>query len=143
MAGWRIATIGAGVAKAGPALLPVPSPLAQAFQSRGPVCGSPGTRRIPAPAPLPVIDSSFVAMAQSGQIGLPSSVFSYWTPGIYYARPASRAPVSVLSDNQMPVPATDPRGKPGVVMPGPVLTGQRQVANPRVAPKYLNRKRSR
>jgi hypothetical protein len=99
-----------------------------------------------------VTDESLAARAQTGWIGLPSSLFSFWRPGFWYTDSTEHAPVSVLSDNQMPVPAVDPRGLAGsggglgssrwaqeaVVMPGPVMLGQRQVRQPRVAPKYLN-----
>lgn len=127
-------------------LLPIPAAGAQSFQSRGPVYGSPGTTRIPAPAPLPWTDSSLAAYANAGNIGEPSMKFAWWTPGLYWVRipeNGSRSPVSVFSDNQMPVPAVDPRGRPGVVMPGPIMLGQTQVANPRVAPKYHDIKKRR
>ena len=65
-------------------------------------------------------------MANAGNIGLPSSDFTYWLPGIYFQRgPREHAPVSVQSDNQMPVPALGPNGKPAIMsgtagVPGPV-----------------------
>src|SRR5215469_3323020 len=114
MATWRLATLAGGMGqKLRGAALPVPAVDAGAWKSRGPVVGIPGTMRIPAPAPVPQADSNLVAKAQTGWIGLPSSQFSYWLPGIWYTpKPGSRAPVSVFSDNQMPVPAVDPRGVP-------------------------------
>jgi len=138
MPSWRLSALGAG-SKIRAALLPVPAVDAGAWQSRGPISGSPGITRIPAVAPLPRVDSELTALANAGNIGLPSSAFNYWLPGVYYAWPASRAPVSVFSDNQMPVPAIDPRGLPAVVMPGPVMQGQRQTSTPRVAPKFPTR----
>lgn len=149
MASQRFSALGAaGLAglRLRAALLPVPAAGAFSYQSRGPVYGSPGTTRIPAPAPLPWTDSSAVAQAQTGNIGEPSMKFSWWTPGVYFQRPQGQPfgpPVSVLSDNQMPVPAVDPRGVPGIVMPGPVMLGQNQVTQPRVAVKYADRNRKR
>jgi hypothetical protein len=86
---------------------------------------------------------SLAAQANAGFIGEPSSKFDAWCPSVYYTYPVSKSPVSVFSDNQMPVPAIDPRGLPGVVMPGPIMLGQTQVANPVVAPKYLDIKQVR
>lgn len=149
MSSWRLSALpasGRANQKLRGALLPIPAKDAGGWQSRGPVYGSPGTTRITAPAPFPGTDLSLVAQSMEGNIGEPSSKFSWWTPGVYWVRATrngSRAPVSVFSDNQMPVPAVDPRGRPGVVMPGPIMLGQTQVANPRVAPKFLDIKRAR
>lgn len=141
MSSWRLSALGAS-GRAGQklrgALLPVPAKDAGAWSSRGRVYGSPGTVRISAPAPFPGTDSSLAAMANAGNIGEPSSKFGWWTPSVYFTASREHAPVSVYSDNQMPVPAIDPRGRPGVVMPGPIMLGQTQVANPRVAPKFLD-----
>jgi len=125
-------------AKIAPALIPVPAHDAGAWEFRGAVVGSPGTTRIPAPAnsALNGIDRNPVAQAQTGWIGLPSSDFSYWRPSIYIQFPRSRVNVSVFSDNQMPVPAIDPRGLPAVAMPGPVMLNHFQVPNPRKAAKF-------
>jgi len=123
----------------GAALLPVPAMDARAFQSRARVNGFPGTRRVPAPAP------DGVPQDRTGQANMGTRRSAdgpgFWTPGLYWYGPGgqSRAPVSVLSDNQMPVPAQNPLRLPAVVMPGPVILGQRQVSNPAVAPKYLRR----
>ena len=146
MTSWRLSALGAsGRAnqKLRGALLPIPAPWAGAYQARGVIYGSPGTTRIPAPSPVPQADAGMVAQAQTGIIGEPSSKFSWWLPGIYYSPEVWKPHVSYFSDNQMPVPAIDPRGLPGVVMPGPVMLGQQQVNNPRVAPKYANRRASR
>jgi hypothetical protein len=137
----RIASKGPGRLLGG-AAIPVPALDARAYQTRGLISGSPGIRRIPAPAPLPVSDQELSAQAMSGVIGLPSSsVQQYWLPSVYYTYGRQpHAPVSVLSDNQMPVPALSPTGLPAVMMTGPVVGGQQQVANPRVAPKFLQRR---
>lgn len=146
MSSWRLSALGAsGRAnqKLRGALLPVPPGQAMGFQARGVIMGSPGTTQIPAPAPFCKTDESLVAQAQTGIIGEPSTKFSWWLPGVYYSPSVWKPHVSYFSDNQMPVPAIDPRGLPGVVMPGPVMIGQKQVLQPRVAPKYANRRASR
>jgi hypothetical protein len=60
-----------------------------------------------------------------------------WYPSVYYERGhLEHAPVSVLSDNQMPVPAISPQGRPAVGMSRPTFLGQYQVQQPKVAPVY-------
>ena len=57
---------------------------------------------------------------------------NYWAPVIYYMRELAAPPnVSVFSDNQMPVPAIDPRGLPSVSMGRPRLAGQFQQTMPK------------
>lgn len=139
MASWRLTAMASSqLHKLRGALIPVPAIDAGAKNSRSVVYGFPGTVRIPAPPPFPDADKMTVAFAQTGWIGIPSSYFSWWTPSIYYVPAVERAPVSRISDNQMPVPAVDPRGLPAVVMPGPMMMGQTQVSTPRLAPKYMN-----
>lgn len=122
----------------GAALIPVPAQAGLGYQSRGIISGSPGTRRIPAPFPggVPQDRTGMANMGTHRSQDAPP----YWTPGVYYlCGPQEHAPVSVRSDNQMPVPAGPSHGEPGVVMNGPVMLGQYQVSNPAVAPKFLNR----
>lgn len=102
----------------GPALIPVPAMSFQAFQSNGQIHGSPGTVRVPAPAPFPGYDQAGVAQAQTGVIGMPSSDFTYWRPDIYYQTDVGTMPdraggVNYLhSTHEMPVPAV----RPNVIM---------------------------
>lgn len=115
-------------------LVPVPARNAGSFQSWGEVDGSPGTLGIPAPRPAAVPQSWNRALHRS------SDAPDVWFPGIYFQRgPASRAAVSVLSDNQMPVPAGDPRGRPAVMLARPVFLRQRQVRTPHVSISFRNR----
>ena len=167
MPSWRLTAISSGTGKDGAALLPVPAHDAAAWAGRSPVNGFPGTRRIPAPSPVPETGAGGtegrkgaagrVALAMegpaSGGMYQDDTLTPFFTPSLYWiSGPQEHSPVSVLSDNQMPVPATDPRltgSSPGargtstksygVVMPGPIIGGQLQVANPHVAPKYANR----
>ena len=103
-------------------LIPVPALPAQGYQSRGIISGSPGIAKVPAPSPGGVPQSYNRALHRS------SDAPDYWLPSLYSARgELEHAPVSVVSDNQMPVPAIDPRGKPAVMLRGPLFRGQRQV----------------
>jgi hypothetical protein len=98
--------------RTGSALMPVRAAMAQAYQSRGPIVGLPGTMPIPAPAPAAVNqDYPFQALHKSNQSP------DYWRPGLYYQpqAPRSASNMSIYSDNQMPVPAGTPAGKPAVM----------------------------
>jgi hypothetical protein len=87
-------------------------------------------------------------------MGQPSSDYSYWRPSIYFTRtptPQNMA-VSYVSDNQMPVPAVDPRGRPSMwslgrspspAMSGPPMLRQFSIVQPRALPKFLDRNRAR
>lgn len=118
--------------RTGAAGLPVPAADARAWQSRGQVSGTPGTVSVPAPWPEAVPqDRSFTALHKS------SDARPSWRPSVYYLTGAQEhAPVSVLSDNQMPVPALSGNGKAAVVMRGPVFLRQNQVGTPVVTPRY-------
>jgi hypothetical protein len=120
----------------GPAILPVPAAMAQAYQSWGRVVGMPGTDLIPAPYPAAVPQG--VEYWSSDPLGMSSQAPPVWRPGIYY-QPELAAPpnVSVYSDNQMPVPALGPSGKPAIAARRPVFLRQKQVGQPVNLPKYV------
>lgn len=161
MSSIRISMVGPGQAQAarklGAASIPMPAWDAGGWSSRGRVNGSPGVRPIPAPAPAATPGRDRTAIAMTGNIGLPSALFDSWFPSVYFCYLENLPPVSVYSDNQMPVPARDPRGVTaqgpigqspggppgprsansyGIVMPGILNRGQRQVKQPRVTPSY-------
>ena len=126
--------------KLGAAMVPVRAPSAQAYQSRGVIDGSPGTQAIPAPRPGGVPQDA-TALAENRGYHRSSDAPPFWYPGVYYevngpAAQAERAPVSVLSDNQMPMPALSPLGLPSVSMGRPRLGGQYQVASRAAVPAY-------
>jgi hypothetical protein len=109
--------------KTGAALVPIRASMAQAWQSRGPISGSPGTTPIAAPIPAAVSqDYPFQALHKS------SNAPAFWRPSVYYqASYKSCSNMSVESDNQMPVPAGTPNGKPAVMSRMPTFLGQQQV----------------
>jgi hypothetical protein len=141
----RIRVTAAGPAEhAGAALVPVPARSARAFQSRGRIFGSPGVFQVPAPSPA-AVPQDRTGLAQGNHHYRSSDAPGYMTPAIYYERPGpegfEHAPVSVFSDNQMPVPALTPSGLPAapplwVAMGRPRLGGQHAVPNPAVTPRY-------
>ena len=124
----------------GAAMIPLPAKMAQAYQSHAAVNGSPGTDPIPQPRPGGVpqgvkygVGSGYHISAQAPEVGF---------PGIYYYESDSMqtpGQVSYLSDNQMPLPAIDPRGLPSVAQVRPVFMGQTQIAQPAQNPVYTSR----
>ena len=123
---------GQGATDIGPALLPVPAMAPGAWTSRGTVRGSPGTRAIAAPDPIPGYSGRANAdrLAAVGHIGLGSGVIAYWLPSVYYQPdwPGDwLVPVQKInSSHEMPVPARYPGqvmvtravNAPGGISPG-------------------------
>ena len=135
----------------GAAMIPVPAPWAGAWQARGLIHGCP-RRIIPAPRQggLP---QDQTALAIGGHDSRTSDAPPVWATSIYflYGRQAMTPHVSITSDNQMPVPAEDPRGIPitaensGGVGQSPSvagaitrarIAGQGQVRNPRAVQRF-------
>ena len=104
-----------------------------AMQYKDGVTGQPGTQVIPIP-PLDV-DQGIVGKALMGLSRTSDSPRSF-RPNLYFARPQRQfwpgagMPVSVRSDNLMPVPATDPRGVPARMARPIVQRGQQQIQQP-------------
>ena len=102
-----------------------------AMQYKDGLTGQPGTRQIPVTGPqLPggPVPQALMGTARS------SDAPPYFLPNLYYARPqrdywpGAGMPVSVRSDNLMPVPATDPRGIPARLARPLRQRGRRQIA---------------
>lgn len=122
----------------GAAILPVPAADRSAFQARGLISGSPGTTAVAAPWAGVPQDRTGLA---GGGVHRSSDAPGYIRPALYflYGPQAATPPVSVQSDNQMPVPAVDPRGVPYVAAARPVFLGQKQVPQPKASPFYRAR----
>jgi len=102
-----------------------------AEQYKDGVSGQPGTQAIPVAPVVPSPDTGDLAMSGLSRSGDTRNVFY---PNIYYARPqraywpGAGQPVSLVSDNMLPVPAVDPRGTPARLSYPVVQRGQRQIA---------------
>jgi hypothetical protein len=121
----------------GSALTPHLTRPAASWSSRGPIAGFPGTMGIVAPSPQGV-PQDVTAMASTGR-SRSSDAPNRFYPSLYWVAGADqeRAPVSVKSDNQMPVPAVRPAN---VVVFDTYTTrkgGQRQVIQPQVVQRWL------
>lgn len=127
----------------GPWLLPSRSWDARSYQSVGILVGQPGTQQIPAPdaaavppGNLPTMGRGMIAWPlrdksssrDSPQVILPALYYQWVSPT---HNPRLQPNVSWVSDNQMPQPAIDPRGKPAIMATRPPRIGGRgQVVQP-------------
>jgi len=102
-----------------------------AMQYKDGITGQPGTQRIPVNPVVPLPDKGDIAMM--GLSRSSDAPGNWFLPNLYFARPQRQfwpgagMPVSVNSDNLMPIPATDPRGVPARMAIPAVQRGNRQV----------------
>ena len=103
------------------------------LQYKDGVTGNPGIRGIPTQPVIPSPDIGDMAlMGVSRSSDAPNRIY----PNKYWARPersfwpGAGMPISVMSDNLMPVPATDPRGVPAPLAVPLSLRGVRQIRQP-------------
>lgn len=119
----------------GSALTPGMTRPAQAWSSRGPIFGQPGTMAVSAPRPsaIPNDRTAQASMGVSRSSDAPPVIF----PSIYYiAGVQEHAPVSRVSDNQMPIPAMRPDAR---IPSDPYVTrkgGNRQIYQPQIVPTW-------
>jgi hypothetical protein len=109
-----------------------------AQQYKGAVAGQPGTAAVPAPTINTQMHPDIGDLAQAGT-ARSSDAPDVWYPQVYYQRalteaPGAGQPVRVYSDNLLPVPARDARGRPAVLFKPVLQRGQVQVSQPRVMP---------
>jgi hypothetical protein len=110
-----------------------------AQQYKDGVTGQPGTQAIPVHPVIPSPDIGDLAMAGISRSGDARNVIY---PNLYYARPeadywpGAGMPVSVQSDNLMPVPAADPRGVPARLAMPVVQRGRRQIKTTQNMPMW-------
>lgn len=114
-----------------------------AQQFKDGVTGQPGTQGIPVSTKdtVPSPDPGDIAMMGLSRSCDAPDVFY---PNLYWARPqqafwpGAGMPVSVTSDNLMPVPAVDPRGIPATLANPLMIRGQRQIQALPVLPTWPN-----
>lgn len=127
----------------GSALMPHLTRPAQSWSSRGLIAGFPGTLGIVAPSAQGV-PQEVTPMATMG-VSRSSTAPNRWYPSLYWVAGADQehAPVSIKSDNQMPVPAI----RPANVIPFNTYKtrkgGQRQVIQPQVVQQWLGMRGTR
>ncbi len=114
-----------------------------AQQYKDGVTGQPGTQAIPCGTPRFTPSPDAGDIAQMG-VSRSSDAPDVFYPNLYFARPQGQywpgagMPVSRLSDNLMPVPATDPRGIPAVLAVRAPDRGNRQIRQPATLVQWPN-----
>jgi len=111
-----------------------------AQQYKGAVSGQPGITGVPAPTSNTQMHPDTGDLAQTGT-GRSSDAPDVWYPQVWYqdqltGRPGAGQPIRVWSDNLMPVPARDPRGKPALLFKPILQRGSAQVSQPRAVPSW-------
>jgi len=111
-----------------------------AQQFKQAVTGQPGTMAIAAPTKDTVPSPDLGDLAQAGSARSSDSP-DLWYPQLWYQRylterPGAGMPIRVYSDNLMPVPAVDPRGR-GALLAKPInQRGRRQIGWRRALPSW-------
>jgi hypothetical protein len=114
-----------------------------AQQYKHAVTGQPGTQAIPAPTgdTVPSPDLGDLALAGTSRSSDSPDV---WYPQKWYERSLDGdgtmgpvTPVRIYSDNLMPVPAVDPRGRGALLAKPIVQRGGRQLRQPSAMPRWL------
>ena len=118
------------------AFVPVPAKTTAVVRYKQAVTGQPGTIGIPAGKPE-LSASVNGTVIQSGYSGGSSNMPAVWYPQQYYERHLTELPpVSIYSDNQMPVPAVDPVGRAAMLARPPVFLGQSQLSAGKAMPRW-------
>lgn len=125
-----------GIRVIGTALTPPMHGAARAWMSAGRVYGQPGTQAVPAPSPTFPRGTSDLA---SGGRFYSTNVPNVWFPRLYHEadQPKEHAPVSRISDNQIPVPANTAAGT--LISRAAYVArigGRRQIAQPQVIQRW-------
>jgi hypothetical protein len=109
---------------------------------KGSVSGQPGTMAVAAPTGDTVPSRDIGDLALAGTARSSDAPDFIW-PNLYYDRTLNGAgtmgpvtPVRIYSDNLMPAPAQDPRGRPARLAKTVRRGGQQQVSQPRALPRW-------
>lgn len=121
------------------AFVPVPASTTAVSAYKTLVTGQPGTQGIPA-NPAELTGQVNNGPVRSGYAGGTTMMPGVWFPQLYYEATLWKqaTEVSIYSDNQMPVPAADPRGRAAVLARPPVFLGQSQLRQPQRMPKWAH-----
>lgn len=121
------------------AFVPVPAATTAKSAYKTLVTGQPGTQGVPA-APAELAGQVNGGPVRSGYSGGTSMMPGVWYPQLWYSHGLwpNSADVSIYSDNQLPVPAADPRGRAAVLARPPQFLGQSQLKQPKGMPRWAN-----
>lgn len=124
---------------------PIPCLTGANLNYKGGVAGQPGTLGVPAPRPDVPGNADIEAYPFPGGYSNSGAMPPVFYPNLYYQRtldiPGSdviSGGMAVFSDNQMPVPAADPRGVAARLARPPAFLGQAQIGDPRRGIRWPN-----
>src|SRR6266702_2487422 len=125
------------------AFTPIPCVNASTLNYKGGVVGQPGTLGVPSPRPDVPGNNDISGYPFAGGYSTSGAMPPVFYPNLYYQATleipgAEAAPVQIHSDNQMPVPANDPRGRAAVLAKPPKFLGTRQVTARKVIPRWAD-----
>jgi hypothetical protein len=132
-------------AGASTAFTPIPAITGAVLNYKGGVVGQPGTLGIPSPRPDVPNNNDIVAYPFAGGYSNSGSMPDVWYPNLYYqasldipGEDVEAGNIQVWSDNQMPIPARDPRGRAAVLAGAPKFLGQSQIQARKAIPRWPN-----
>lgn len=127
------------------AFTPVPCVNGAALNYKAGVVGQPGTLGIGAPRPDVPDNADISAYPFAGGYSNSGAMPPVMYPNLYYQRTLPipgcdviAGNIQVFSDNQMPVPARDPRGIAARLARPPVFLGQNQISSKQRFPRWPN-----
>jgi len=127
------------------AFTPIPCINGAALGYKGAVVGQPGTLGVPAPRPDVPDNADIVAYPFPGGYSNSGAMPPVMYPNLYYQRALDIPGADVItggmaiwSDNQMPIPAADPRGVAARLARPPAFLGQAQIGDPRRNTRWPN-----
>ena len=134
------------------AFAPLPAPDGRGFgpwSGKATVAGQPGTQGVPAGLPDfgkdgQVVNGQPVRGGGAGYSQGSGTMPGVWYPQLWYLRGLDGSTLvsgntqtpAVYSDNQMPIPAADPRGRAALLARPPVFLGQANLEQPKTGPRW-------
>lgn len=131
---------------------PLPAPDGRGFgpwSGKSAVRGQPGTQGVPAGLADfgrsgQVVNGVSVRGSGAGYASGSGTMPPVWYPQLWYLDQLDGSTLvsgntqtpSVYSDNQLPIPAADPRGRAALLARPPVFTGPRNVEQPKGTPRW-------
>lgn len=120
------------------AFVPVPAATTAKIAYKTAVHGQPGTQGVP--TGLQEVNGEVNGSRVTSGFSDTRMMPGVWYPQLWFETCLypSAAAVSIYSDNQMPVPAADPRGKAAVLARPPVFLGSKTLTAGKALPKWAN-----
>lgn len=120
------------------AFVPVPAGTTAKIAYKTAVDGQPGTQAVP--AGLQELNGTVNGQRVTSGFSDTRMMPLAWFPQLYFETCLSEknSGVSIYSDNQLPIPAADPRGKAAVLARPPVFLGSKTLTAGKGLPRWAN-----